>query len=145
MFHPAVLISLGSVTAYSFYLLLTRKLAGVVPGDTLQLYTGAVGTAMFLPVLPFIWVSPDGIWPWLIMLAIGIWGYIGHEFLTRAYELGEASMLAPFAYSFLIYMTLWSAFLFDQPPDFWGIVGTIIVAIAGLIIWARERLKGPDQ
>lgn len=138
-FHPAVLFSIGSVTAYTFYLILTRMLAGVVPSDILQLYTGAVGTFLFLPVMFFVWENPIGWFNWGLMLALGLWGYIGHEMLTRAYELGEASMLAPFGYSFLIYMTLWSTFVFDQPPDFWAIVGTLIVALAGLIIWMRER------
>ena len=137
-FHWAAILSLGSVTCFALYNLLTRMLAGIVASDTMQFYSGLVGTVAFLPFAAVVWVNPTTGMGWFVMFMIGGFGWFGHELLTRAYGFADASRLIPFGYSFMIYLTIWSYFLFDHIPEFWTVIGALIVAASGLTIWARE-------
>ena len=86
-----------------------------------------------------LWVNPTTTIEWLMLIFIGIFGWAGHELLTRAHSYAPASVLTPFGYSFIVYLTIWSMLIFDHVPDRWTIAGAVIVIISSLIIWARER------
>ncbi len=137
-FHWATVLSLGAAASFALYTMLTRSLSGVVSSGIMQFYSGFVGTVLLLPVAVMVWRSPvDGI-DWLILLSTGFFGWLGHEVLTRAFHYAPASMLTPFGYSFMLYLTAWSWLVFGTLPDRWTVVGAVIVAAAGLIIWGRE-------
>ena len=140
-FHPAVLLSLSNVTLFAFYTLLTRKLAGVVAIQTQQFYAGLVGTLVLLPFGVWSWQIPESSQEWLILLLTPLFGWLGHECITRAHGFAEASMLTPFSYSFIIWMTALSYLVFHHPPDRWTLLGAAVVIVAGLVIWFRERRR----
>ena len=48
--------------------------------------------------------------------------------------------MAPFSYLSLIYLSLASWLIFNQPPDQWFILGVCIIVLSGLYIWLRERM-----
>lgn len=137
-FHWATILSLGAAASFALYTMLTRSLSGVVSSSIMQFYSGFVGTVLLLPVAILFWASPVGWIDWVIMLSTGLFGWLGHEVLTRAFRYAPASMLTPFGYSFMIYLTIWSWLVFDVLPDIWTLVGAVIVAAAGLTIWGRE-------
>lgn len=45
----------------------------------------------------------------------------------------------PFSYSYLIYMSLAGILFFKDIPDGSIILGAILIALSGLVIWWRER------
>jgi drug/metabolite transporter (DMT)-like permease len=45
----------------------------------------------------------------------------------------------PFTYSFLIYAAVWGYLLFGTVPDRATILGALVIMIAGLIIWKRDK------
>jgi drug/metabolite transporter (DMT)-like permease len=59
--------------------------------------------------------------------------------LIKSLSLGEASLVAPFSYSSLLFATVWGAILFNSFPDIWTIFGSVIIVGAGVYVWARER------
>lgn len=138
-FHWAVILSLMSATFFAFYSILTRKLAGVVADATMQFYAGFIGTICLLPFAWLHWQSPATAFEWSIMLGIGVFAFVGHQFLTRAHGLAPANILMPFGYSFIIYLTVWSYVIFDQLPNQWTILGAAMIIVAGLLIWYREK------
>ncbi len=140
-FHPAVFLSLGNVTLFAFYTLLTRKLSGVVATQTMQFYAGLIGTLGLMPLGIWLWQTPESVGQWLVLLLTPFFGWLGHECITRAHGFAEASMLTPFSYSFIIWMTCSSYLVFHQPPDGWTIAGAAVVIVAGLVIWFRERRR----
>ncbi len=137
--HWAVFISLGTAICMAFYALLTRRLSGAVSPTTMQFYSGLVGTVVLAPFAFLFWQTPDTAMEWVMLFAIGLLGWAGHEVFARAHGFAEAGVLTPFSYSFLVWMTLWSALLFGQYPDGLTVLGASIVSGAGLFIWARER------
>ena len=142
-FHPAVLWSLAAALFGALYALLTRQLAGVDTAATQQFYAAGVATVCVAPLA----VSGDWAWPlhpagWFAFVMIGTAALIGHQVLTVAHRLAPASVLAPFGYVQIIYMTASSWVIFNQPPDIWIYFGAPIVIGAGLFIWLRERKLG---
>ncbi|GFE65479.1 DMT family transporter [Litoreibacter roseus] len=138
-FHWAMLLSIYNAFALALYSILTRKLAGVVATETLQLYGSALGTITLLPFAWAVWQNPVGAVDWFIMFALGLWGWGGHELLTRAHAFAPASTLMPYTYSFMIYLTISSYLIFDHVPDQATVLGALIIIASGLLIWARER------
>ena len=87
----------------------------------------------------FEWQIPVTGLDWILMIMLGFFGWSGHQLMTRAHGFAPASMLTPLSYSFILYLTVWSFFVFDHLPDRWTITGAVIIVAAGLIIWFRER------
>lgn len=139
-FHPAVLLSLTGAFFTALYFLLTRKLAGVDAVTTQQFYAALVATVCLVPLI-FLggWVWPSDPASWFAFLAIGAAALIGHQLTTTAHRFAPASVLAPFGYSQIIFMTASSWLIFSQPPEIWIYVGAPIVIGSGLYIWLRER------
>jgi drug/metabolite transporter (DMT)-like permease len=138
-FHWAMLSSLGAVLCGSVYTILTRRLAGVDSTNTQQLYAALVATLGVLPVALANWTPPEGALDWTLFCLLGAFGWVGHQLLTAAHRYAPASVLAPFVYTQLIYMTLASWIVFAQPPTAWVLAGAPIVAGSGFYIWWRER------
>ena len=128
-------LMLYPASAMSMYQVLTRRLSGLVPTSTLQFYTGALGTAALLPFAFFNWVTPDGAFGWVLLLAIGAFAWAGHEALTRAHDYAPASRLAPFGYSFVIYLSLSGWVFFAEAPALHVILGSGVIFFAGYTLW----------
>lgn len=133
------LLPLYNSLALALYSILTRKLAGKERVETMQFYMGAIGSVLLLPFAIAQWQSPSSGTDWLLFLALGMWGWGGHEMLTRAHGMAPASTLMPFTYSFIIYLSISSYLVFNHLPNGWTILGAVIIAGSGLLIWAREK------
>ncbi len=140
-FHWAAILSVINTLALALYSILTRKLSGIVATQTLQLYAGVVGTLVFLPFAIAEWQNPAGVTDWLLLAALGIWGWSGHELMTRAHGFAPASALMPYTYSFIIYLTISSYLVFNTLPDQWTLAGAAIIVVSGLIIWKRSQIR----
>lgn len=138
-FHWAVFLSLGAASCFAIYTIITRKLSGIVATDTMQFYAGLVGTLVLAPFAFVEWQNPVGGLDWVLMFMLGLFGWLGHQLMTMALGYAPASTVTPLSYSFIIYLTIWSFFLFDHLPDRWTISGALIIVVAGMIIWYRER------
>jgi drug/metabolite transporter (DMT)-like permease len=138
-FHWMMLLVPYNALAMALYSILTRKLAGSVSTEVMQFIMGATGTVALLPFALWVWQSPDSARDWLLLAALGVFGWGGHQLLTGAHRFGSASTLMPYTYSFLIYLTAISWLVFDHVPDLWTMVGAAIIVGSGLVIWKREQ------
>lgn len=139
-FHPAVLLSLACALFTALYMIVTRKLAGVDGVSTQQFYASLVATLCLIPfVVAGGWVWPSDPASWFAFIMIGTAALAGHQFLTTAYRFAPASVLAPFGYVQIVFLTVASWLVFNQPPDIWFYAGLPIVVASGLYIWLRER------
>lgn len=139
-FHWAALLSAYNALAMALYSILTRKLSGEIAAETMQFYMGVMGTLVLAPFAYMTWQTPETGLDWALFLALGIWGWAGHELLTRAHGFAPASTLMPYTYSFMIYLTISSYLVFAELPDQWTLTGALIIVGSGLLIWKRETL-----
>ena len=138
-FHPTMLMVIYNATALALYSIMTRQLAGVVSTETMQFYMGLLGTVVLLPFAFVVWESPTTQLDWALLIGLGVFGWAGHQMLTVAHRFATANTLMPFTYSFMIYLAVWSYFVFGHIPDLWTMIGAFVIVCSGLIIWKREQ------
>jgi len=85
---------------------------------------------------------PIGI-EWWSVAGIGIFGLIGQLFMTRAFQLEEASILAPFKYLELIFSGLIGYFIFSESYEVVALLGMILI-VGGMVmnVYFKEGRKG---
>ncbi|WP_082554938.1 DMT family transporter [Devosia sp. Root635] len=138
-FQPAALLSLGCAFFLALFSIMTRKLAGVDTAQTQQFYAGATPVILLLPIAFTDWAWPSQPISWLAFFIMGAAGLGGHYLNSVAHRFASPAILAPFSYLSLIYLSLASWLIFQQPPDQWFILGVCIIVSSGLFIWLRER------
>lgn len=138
-FSPIMILPLYNATALALYSLMTRQLAGIVAVETQQLYLGALGTLLLLPFAFWFWVPPQSLLDTVLLIGLGVMGWGGHQLLTNAHRFAPANTLMPYTYSFMIYIAAFSWLIFGHIPDFWVVMGALVIVASGLIIWKREQ------
>jgi drug/metabolite transporter (DMT)-like permease len=79
------------------------------------------------------WVPPEGIFLALIHIqAVG--SIIGVGLSIRAYQLADATLVAVFENSLLVFATLWAIVLWREVPDALSVAGLALIAAAGVVI-----------
>ena len=138
VFSIYALLPLGAAIFYSTYSLATRFVGTDESPWTSLFYSAIFGAICYSIYIAFHWnpMSNNAI---LLTIIIGLFGTAGHICLIRALTLGEASLVAPFIYTNLLFTTTWGFVLFGNLPDFWTIVGALIIVAAGIYVWARDR------
>ena len=119
----------------------TRALAKSETTSSIVLYFSIICALAGLVTLPFGWLTPT--WPeFAALVAIGIFGGLAHIFLTESYRLAEASLVAPFDYTSMLWALVLGYLAFGELPDALVFVGAAIIASAGLFVIWRERQLG---
>jgi drug/metabolite transporter (DMT)-like permease len=84
-------------------------------------------------------------WEWpaqadiLIIVFLGIFASVGGYFISQAYRLGEASLIAPFEYLALPLSILWGYLIFGEWPTPTAMFGIGLILASGLYTVWRER------
>ena len=140
--HPAAGLSLAATLCYGLYAVTTRIASRSDSNQTSLFYNNAVGAALMLPVIPFVWQPPADWTIALMLLGTGVLGSLGHFFLIAGHKLAPASVLAPFIYTQLIWVAILGYLVFDHVPTAWTIAGAALVVGSGLYMLWRERQLG---
>lgn len=144
--HWAVVLPLLVAASFACYQITTRILSRSDGSITTLFYSGTVGAVVMTLLLPFQeWQAPDAK-GWAIMAFLGLAGSIGHLIMIRAFTVAPASSLAPFSYLQLVWATLLGFVMFADLPDFWTIIGAVMLAASGLYVLYRERqVRGQED
>ncbi len=116
VFSPYALVPLTSAFMFALYGLLTRYAARKDKAATSFFWTGVVGAVAMTLVGVWFWepmTGPD----WLWMGTLCLTGALGHWLLIKTYEVAEASVVQPFAYLQLVFVTMIGMIVFDQRDD----------------------------
>lgn len=86
----------------------------------------------------WIWPAPGD---WLPLILIGFCGGIGQIFMTQGYRFADASILAVFDYSSLLFAIAIGVVFFGDVPSQIVLVGAAVVIAAGLaVLWQERRM-----
>lgn len=137
--HPVALLSLAGACAYALYNISTRALAAYDSTATTISYSSLVGLAAATIPLPWIWQTPTD--PMVVagMVAVGVFGLIGHLFLIVAHRFAPAGVLAPFIYFQIVWVIVSGFIVFGDLPTYWTLVGAGVVIASGLYLLYREK------
>ena len=116
----------------------TRRLAQSESTSSIVFYFSLSCTLAGLATLPFGWVTPSGS-ELIVLISIGVLGGTGHIFLTKSYRYASASLVAPFDYTTMIWALVLGYAMFGETPTSEVVLGSAIIAAAGLFVIWRER------
>jgi len=143
-FNHAALIQLVSVVCYGLYAVITRVVSRTDSNETSLFYNHVVGALLLLPVIPFVWQTPQSWAIAALMLGTGVLGSIGHFCLIAGHKLAPAAVLSPFIYTQLLWVVILGYLVFGQVPTPLTMAGAAIVIGSGLYLLYRERQVGKN-
>ena len=144
VFTIYAVLPLIAAVCYTTYNLTTRFVGNRESPWTSLLYSALCGAVVFSCIVPFFW-QPVSLFAAGLMVLLSLCGTFSQLMLIKALAIGEASLLAPFAYIGLIYATIWGFIFFGEFPDEWSIVGAIIIAISGFYVWYRDTFGSKSE
>jgi drug/metabolite transporter (DMT)-like permease len=121
-----------------------RRLTATERTGAIVLYFSLLSAAIALATVSLGWKVPSPR-DFLVLVLIGFLGGIGQILLTQSYRYADASLVAPFEYTTMIWAIFIGFFAFGHLPDRAVIVGATVVALAGLFVLWRERQLGLDR
>jgi S-adenosylmethionine uptake transporter len=150
-----------SVLFYALTVMTTRKLQANDSSATMAYYSSPVYlvVAFLLAPLPVIvgempsahpsiafliraWSMPT-LFDWVIMSGLGLvwagWMY----FMSRAYSVAKASVIAPFEYASLPINIMWGFVIWQEIPTWMTLAGAVLTLFSGVYVLYREQRERP--
>lgn len=131
------LVLLASLAISAFYIA-GKRMAGSESALSLVNTYNAVLGAVCLGALPFAWRAPDARTLGLIA-AFALLAVAGQWLLTWAYSAGDASLVAPFEYTSLVWVIALDRIVWGTTPAGNTLAGAAIIVSASLFVLYRER------
>jgi len=139
-FHPAAFFPLVSALSWACMLIMTRMMSGREAVMTTMTYSAIVGIGILTALVPLVWVAPS--WHDILFgILIGVASTAGQWIVVLAFRYADASVLAPFSYTQLLWVSILGFLVFGEVPDIWTVTGAVFVVASGLYTAHRERLR----
>lgn len=87
------------------------------------------------------WKQPN-LKEWGLLLSLGVFGYVGQLYLTKAFQSDETSVIAPLKYLEVVFMILIGAFWFGEIYNLGTLLGVLLIMF-GLIynIYLKKKVN----
>lgn len=72
------------------------------------------------------WKTPEGI-EWPLLFSLGVFGYFGQVYMTKAFQTGKTTIIAPIKYVEVIFTVVFGLFLFNELYSFWSLLGISLI------------------
>jgi drug/metabolite transporter (DMT)-like permease len=139
-FHPAVFFPLVSALSWACMLIMTRMMSGREAAITTMTYSSIVGVGILSALVPLVWVAPS--WHDILFgILVGLASTVGQWIVVLAFRYADASVLAPFSYTQLLWVSILGFLIFGEVPDLWTVTGAAFIVASGLYTAHRERLR----
>ena len=77
----------------------------------------------------FIWVQPKA-WDWVLLASLGVFGYFGQVYMTKAFQAADTNRVAPIKYTEVIFTILIGVFWFQDDYSIWSFLGLFLIISA---------------
>ncbi|MGB7271264.1 MAG: DMT family transporter [Albidovulum sp.] len=157
-FRLVALLPLLAAVAYAALHILTRKIGGTENAITMAFYiqivfiavSGAMGVLFgdgrfagtgdaSADFLLRAWVWPNAL-DWPVLVFLGVANAFAGVFISQAYRLTEAALIAPFEYIAMPLAVFWGVVMFSEWPDAVSWIGIAFIVGAGLYVFLREAV-----
>lgn len=139
-FQPAALFGVASSFFWALALIITRKICNTDAPQTTVAWSAAIGSIVLTALLPFeaVWPTPN---QFALCLVLGVLASGGQWLVILAHRLAPASLIAPFFYSQLLWVSVLGYIVFGNVPDHWTVTGAAIIIASGIYTAHRERVR----
>ena len=139
-FQPAAILALASSLAFAGIIITGKLLLATEPPARVAVYLWLLGAPLTLIPASFAWQWPVGE-AWLWILALGLGASVNLYGTTRALNIGDASLTAPFDFMRLPMAALFAFLLFAQIPDTWTWIGSAIIFSSVFFLARRDSME----
>ncbi len=77
------------------------------------------------------WETPTVI-ELVLFLSLGVFGYIGQLYMTKAIQVGETNVVAPLKYLEVVFMIIVGVVWFEETYNYWALLGIALI-LSGLV------------
>lgn len=87
----------------------------------------------------FTWVTPKAA-DFILLLSLGVFGYFGQIFMTKAFQMGETNVIAPIKYVEVVFAIIVGVGFLGETYSIWSFVGIALI-VSGLLLnlWYKSR------
>lgn len=139
-FQPASILPVLSGACMAVYVIIIRKAAGTLSALATTFYTHVASALLAAPLAWFLW-KEMGAAEWILILELSVIGLAVQYFIIKAYELAEASLIAPLTYTEMIGAILAGWWFFNEFPDSVTIAGTLVLICCALLTMWQGRAR----
>lgn len=131
------LLALGDALSIAILITILKRLPASETPLVMLFYYGIIATALVAPPAIYFWQ-----WPtpeqWLQLCIIGATGALSQYWWILAFKAGEASVVAPFDYLRLLFAGSIGFLVFQEVPDRWTLMGSLLIIGSTVYIAHRE-------
>jgi len=138
---PELIFPLVPPICWALYQFFTKLISGNNDPFASIFYTAITGAIIFTIYVSLNWIPLEKNSYWLLLVLLGLAGFISHFMLIYAIQLSNLSFVTNFQYSQLVWSTIFNFFIFGVPFDINKIVGVVGVIIFGLLFIRTEGKK----
>ena len=137
IFDPKALLPLVAAFMLGLYQVVTKKVSEQDSNETSLFYTSIIGLLIMSLLASNYW-TPISSSSYILFLAIGIFFSFGLYLQIIALSKARASIIQPFHYTLIFWAIVFGYFLYDDVPDFFTIIGAIIITISGIFVISQS-------
>ncbi|MFT6931005.1 MAG: drug/metabolite transporter (DMT)-like permease [Sediminicola sp.] len=135
-------LAMGAAIASGLVFILINKIGQgdhpVVVVNYFMFIATLVGGVLAIPY----WVTPRGL-EWLLLLSLGVFGFFGQLYMTKAFQGAKTNLVAPFKYMEVLFTGAIGFFWFNEVYGMWSLLGILLI-VGGLVlnVWYKAKLEG---
>ncbi len=141
------LLPLGVAVDFALFMLITRQIAKDIDPISLQAVSGAMATALLVPLLfilnpfdfPGLSITRPDASAQILIITMGVLGTVAHLLMTWSLRYAPSATLAPMQYLEIPVAALIGWLIFRDFPNGLALLGICITIASGLYILAREQ------
>lgn len=123
---------LGSAFFGGLVYIVINKIGNTEHPITVVNYFMVISTVVGGILSIFNWKPPQAE-DWLPLMGLGIYGFFGQLYMTKAFQLTTVNIIAPLKYIEVIFTVIIGVLLFKEIYNIWSLLGIILI-ISGLIL-----------
>lgn len=141
--ETGALLAFGAALCLGAELIFIKRLSGRESPWQILLVNNAIGLGIATLAVIWVWAAPTPA-QWAALAALGCLMALAQTAFINAIARGDASYVAPFFYTALIFAGLYDGLVFGIWPDITSITGAaVILCGAGLLLWREGRRRAP--
>jgi drug/metabolite transporter (DMT)-like permease len=136
--YGLLLVLLSAVLSGLVYIIISKigkREHPLVIVNYFMLIATITGGLLSLPT----WVTPKGS-EWIFLALLGVFGYIGQIFMTRAFQTASTNQVAPMKYIEVMFTMGLGICFFNELYTLWSILGILFI-ITGLLLNINYKQK----
>jgi len=145
VFETGALLALGAAVCMGAELIYIKRLSGREGPWQILLINNAIGLSIATLAVIWVWAAPTTA-QWAALAGIGLLMALAQACFVNAMARGDASFVAPFFYTALVFAALYDGVIFGVWPNRASVIGAAVVLCgAGLLVWREGRQRGMTQ